>query len=101
MEQDYLALAKYFATELDVVEDVELPEALYNALMNSGICFIGEIAEKSEEQLAAIEGIGPEGAAELKKMLGDHGLKLQLDIGMWGPDTPHEYIAKRLQKLLT
>jgi uncharacterized protein len=58
------------------LEELHLPLRSYNSLRREGVATVAGLAALSEQQLLAIEGIGPASVQEISKRLADHGLAL-------------------------
>lgn len=65
--------------EGDPVEEADFSTRTMNALHSSGLRTLQTIAKKSEEELMAIDGIGKTSIDEIRKVLGDHSLKIKSD----------------------
>ncbi|MBI2624692.1 DNA-directed RNA polymerase subunit alpha [Candidatus Parcubacteria bacterium] len=59
------------------VEDLGLPTRFTKTLIKGGIRTLAGLANKSEEQLLAIEGLGEKGIKEIRKVIGQYGLTLK------------------------
>lgn len=59
------------------IEDLQLSSRTLNALSGAGIRTAGGLARKKEEDLLETEGIGKRAIQEIKKALGNYGLKLK------------------------
>jgi len=58
------------------IDDLKLPARATSSLRRDGITTIGQLATKSEDELLAIDGIGPASVDDIKAKLTDLGLKL-------------------------
>ena len=56
------------------IEDLQLSMRAYNCLRRSGLMTVGQILEKSEEELLALRNFGRKSYDELKNMLDEMGL---------------------------
>ena len=56
------------------IEQLDLSVRLYNALKRYGITTIGELLEKSEQEIMRSRGLGTKSFRELKEKLAEHGL---------------------------
>jgi carbon monoxide dehydrogenase subunit G len=56
------------------IDDLKLPVRATSSLRREGISTVGQLATKSEDELLAIDGIGPASVAEIKAKLTDLGL---------------------------
>ncbi len=58
------------------IEQLNLPVRSYNSLRREGVHTVGALATRSEKDLLAIDGLGPQSVKEIKQKLADHGLAL-------------------------
>jgi carbon monoxide dehydrogenase subunit G len=58
------------------IEQLNLPVRSYNSLRREGVHTVGALATRSEQDLLAIDGLGPQSVKEIKQKLADHGLAL-------------------------
>jgi carbon monoxide dehydrogenase subunit G len=58
------------------IDDLKLPVRATSSLRKDGIATIGQLATKSEDELLAIDGIGPASVDDIKAKLSDLGLAL-------------------------
>jgi carbon monoxide dehydrogenase subunit G len=58
------------------IEELNLPVRSYNSLRREGVHTVGALASRSEDDLLAIDGLGPQSIREIKQKLADHGLAL-------------------------
>jgi carbon monoxide dehydrogenase subunit G len=58
------------------IDDLKLPARATSSLHKNGIATVGELAAKNEDDLLAIDGIGPASVVEIKAKLSDLGLAL-------------------------
>ncbi len=56
------------------IEQLDLSVRLYNALKRYGITTVGELLEKSEQEIMRSRGLGSKSFKELKEKLAEHGL---------------------------
>src|SRR5260221_1694849 len=56
------------------IEDLKLPPRAASSLRREGITTVGQLAAKTEDELLAIDGIGPASVEEIKAKLTDLGL---------------------------
>ncbi len=59
------------------IADLDLPTRIINVLAKEGVKSVAGLIRKSEEQLEEVEGLGPAGVKEVKKVLGRLGLTLK------------------------
>ncbi|HUJ05818.1 MAG TPA: SRPBCC domain-containing protein [Streptosporangiaceae bacterium] len=58
------------------VDDLKLPPRAVSSLHREGIATVGALAARTEDNLLAIDGIGPASVADIKAKLADRGLSL-------------------------
>jgi carbon monoxide dehydrogenase subunit G len=58
------------------IEELNLPVRSYNSLRREGVHTVGTLASRSEKDLLAIDGLGPQSVKEIKQRLADRGLAL-------------------------
>lgn len=58
------------------IDELDLPVRVTSSLHKVGISTVGELATRTDEQLVAIDGIGPASIVEIKAKLGERGLTL-------------------------
>jgi len=58
------------------IEELNLPVRSYNSLRREGVHTVGALASRSENDLLAIDGLGPQSVREIRQKLADHGLAL-------------------------
>lgn len=59
------------------IEDLNLGARTLNALSSANIRTLGGLARKKEKDILEIEGLGAKGVAEIKRVLGEHGITLK------------------------
>lgn len=59
------------------IESLELSARTLNALTGANIRTVGGLARKKEKDILEIEGLGAKGVAEIKRVLGGHGITLK------------------------
>jgi hypothetical protein len=72
------------------IEDLNLSVRAYNCLKRSGLMTVGQVLEKSEDELLTLRNFGQKSYDELKAKLIERGF-LQADAG--GAVSPHEPIS--------
>jgi DNA-directed RNA polymerase alpha subunit len=68
---------------LERVEDLELSVRSANCLKNDGICYVGELVQKSEEEMLRTPNFGRKSLNEIKGLLAESGLHLGMDLSAW------------------
>jgi DNA-directed RNA polymerase subunit alpha len=59
------------------IENLNLSARTQNALSSANIRTIGGLARKKEKDILEVEGLGAKGVAEIKRVLGEHGITLK------------------------
>ncbi len=59
------------------IENLNLGARTLNALSSANIRTIGGLARKKEKDILEVEGLGAKGVAEIKRVLGEHGITLK------------------------
>lgn len=59
------------------IENLNMGARTLNALSSANIRTIGGLARKKEKDILEIEGLGAKGVAEIKRVLGEHGITLK------------------------
>jgi len=59
------------------IENLNLGVRTLNALSSANIRTIGGLARKREKDILEVEGLGAKGVAEIKRVLGEHGITLK------------------------
>lgn len=87
----------FLRTLLTPIEELELNARASNCLSSADIRFIGELAIKSEEELAKIKNLGQKSLEEIKEKLQQFDIELGMDIDRRFIDRINE--AKQEEKL--
>ena len=58
------------------IEELNLPVRSYNSLRRQGVHTIGALASRTEKELLAIDGLGPQSVKEIRQKLADRGFSL-------------------------
>lgn len=60
------------------IEELNLPVRSFNSLRREGVHTVGGLAARTEKELLAIDGLGPQSIKEIKGKLADRGLALTM-----------------------
>jgi carbon monoxide dehydrogenase subunit G len=74
------------------IEELNLPVRSFNSLRREGVHTVGGLAARTEKELLAIDGLGPQSIKEIKSRLADHGLALTSP-GVTAAETPADSVA--------
>ena len=74
------------------IEELNLPVRSFNSLRREGVHTVGSLAARTEKELLAIDGLGPQSIKEIKSRLADHGLALTTP-GVTAAETPADSVA--------
>jgi carbon monoxide dehydrogenase subunit G len=58
------------------IEELNLPVRSYNSLRREGVHTVGSLTARTEKELLAIDGLGPQSVREIRQRLADWGLAL-------------------------
>jgi carbon monoxide dehydrogenase subunit G len=58
------------------IEELNLPVRSFNSLRREGVHTVGGLASRTEKELLAIDGLGPQSIKEIRSRLADHGMTL-------------------------
>ncbi len=72
------------------VDELELSVRAANCLANAGIRYIGELVQKTEQDMLNTKNFGRKSLKEIKKILNDMGLQLGMKLENWSPPEPKE-----------
>lgn len=73
---------------LEPVEELELSVRSANCLKNDGICYIGELVQRSEDEMLRTPNFGRRSLNEIKELLAQDGLHLGMDLSRWPAGAP-------------
>lgn len=79
------------------VDELELSVRSANCLKNDNIIYIGDLAQKSEQEMLRTPNFGRKSLNEIKEVLAQMGLSLGMEIIEWPPENIEE-LAKRLDE---
>lgn len=69
------------------VEDLELSVRSFNCLQNAGIHYIGDLVQRTENEMLKTKNFGRKSLKEIKEILNEMGLELGMKIDDWPPQT--------------
>jgi carbon monoxide dehydrogenase subunit G len=67
------------------IEELNLPVRSYNSLRREGVHTVGTLTARTESELLAIDGLGPQSVKEIRQRLADWGLTLGTPAGASAP----------------
>lgn len=67
------------------VNELELSVRSFNCLQNAGIKFIGDLVQKTEQEMLKTKNFGRKSLKEIKELLRDRGLELGMKLDNWPP----------------
>jgi len=70
------------------IEELNLPVRSYNSLRREGVHTLGGLTARTEQDLLAIDGLGPQSVKEIKQKLADWGLALGSPAAATGAAAP-------------
>ena len=79
------------------VDELELSVRSANCLKNDNIVYIGDLVQKTEQEMLRTPNFGRKSLNEIKEVLAGMGLHLGMEIPGWPPDNIEE-MAKRLEE---
>jgi len=79
------------------VDELELSVRSANCLKNDNIIYIGDLVQKSEQEMLRTPNFGRKSLNEIKEVLNQMGLHLGMEIPDWPPENI-EMMAKRLEE---
>jgi Bacterial RNA polymerase, alpha chain C terminal domain/T5orf172 domain len=84
------SLSARAAKFLERVDDLELSVRSANCLRNDGICYVGELVQKTEEEMLRTPSFGRKSVNEIKEVLAQVGLHLGMDLSAWLAEAPKQ-----------
>lgn len=72
------------------VDDLELTVRSANCLKAESIFYIGDLVQRTENDLLKTPNLGKKSLTEIKNVLASHGLSLGMRLDNWPPSTPKE-----------
>lgn len=79
------------------VDELELSVRSANCLKNDNIVYIGDLVQKSEQEMLRTPNFGRKSLNEIKEVLATMGLSLGMNVPGWPPENIEE-LAKRLDE---
>jgi DNA-directed RNA polymerase subunit alpha len=79
------------------VEELELSVRSANCLKNDNIVYIGDLVQKTEQEMLRTPNFGRKSLNEIKEVLSRMGLSLGMDIPGWPPENIED-LAKRVDE---
>jgi DNA-directed RNA polymerase subunit alpha len=79
------------------VDELELSVRSANCLKNDNIIYIGDLVQKSEQEMLRTPNFGRKSLNEIKEVLAQMGLHLGMEITNWPPENIED-MAKRLEE---
>ncbi len=79
------------------VDELELSVRSANCLKNDNIVYIGDLVQKSEQEMLRTPNFGRKSLNEIKEVLAHMGLQLGMEVANWPPENVEE-LAKRLEE---
>ena len=78
------------------VDELELSVRSANCLKNDNIVYIGDLVQKSEQEMLRTPNFGRKSLNEIKEVLASMGLHLGMEVPDWPPENIEE-LAKRFE----
>ena len=79
------------------VDELELSVRSANCLKNDNIIYIGDLVQKTEQEMLRTPNFGRKSLNEIKEVLSHMGLHLGMEIPDWPPENIEE-LAKKLEE---
>jgi DNA-directed RNA polymerase subunit alpha len=79
------------------VEGLPISVRAFNGLQNADIKYIGELVQRTEQDMLKIKNFGRKSLNEIKEVLAQMGLHLGMEVTGWPPDNIDE-LAKRFEE---
>ena len=79
------------------VDELELSVRSANCLKNDNIIYIGDLVQKTEQEMLRTPNFGRKSLNEIKEVLSTMGLHLGMEITEWPPENIED-MAKRLEE---
>ena len=81
---------------LKKVDELELSVRAFNCLKNANIIYIGDLVKMNEDTMLATPNFGRKSLSEIKEILSNIGLSLEMNIEGWPPKNIEELSKKYL-----
>jgi formylglycine-generating enzyme required for sulfatase activity len=85
LEEAYLRVSDEHQRYYQSLHSLGLPRRAYNRLVENRLTWVGELVQKTEEELLALPGLGSRLLQLLKKHLSKRGLSLETSLDWWPP----------------
>ena len=72
------------------VDDLELTVRSANCLKAENVYYIGDLIQRSENELLKTPNLGKKSLTEIKDILATYGLSLGMKLDNWPPNNLHE-----------
>ena len=95
-EEEISVESLYNPNLLKKVEELELSVRSANCLKNDNIVYIGDLVQKSENEMLRPPNFGRKSLNEIKEVLSNMGLNLGQVVEEWPPENIEE-LAKKLE----
>ena len=79
------------------VDELELSVRSANCLKNDNIVYIGDLVQKTEQEMLRTPNFGRKSLNEIKEVLAQMGLQLGIEVPNWPPENVEE-LARRLEE---
>ena len=79
------------------VDELELSVRSANCLKNDNIVYIGDLVQKTEQEMLRTPNFGRKSLNEIKEVLTQMGLHLGMEVSDWPPENVED-LAKRLEE---
>jgi DNA-directed RNA polymerase subunit alpha len=96
-EEDRQSELPFNKNLLRKVDELELSVRSANCLKNDNIVYIGDLVQKTEQEMLRTPNFGRKSLNEIKEVLSQMGLYLGIEISDWPPDNIED-LAKRLEE---
>ena len=94
-ERSFEGLNKYLNRK---IEELEFSVRSANCLKNANIHYIGELVQKTEQDMLKTKNFGRKSLKEIKEILGEMGLELGMKLEGWSPPKEEKDESKEVKK---